>query len=51
LEQFGSVEAVLATDEQTLLDVAGIGVGRAKSIRWAIGEQLASYGNNEADFW
>lgn len=50
LEQFGSVEAVLA-DEQALLGVAGIGVGRAKSIRWAIGEQLASYGNKEAEIW
>ena len=51
LEQFGSVEAVLAADEQALLGVAGIGVGRAKSIRWAIGEQLASYGNKEEEIW
>jgi len=51
LEQFGSVEAVLAADEQALLGVAGIGVGRAKSIRWAIGEQLASYENKEAEIW
>jgi len=49
LEQFGSVEAVLAADEQALLSVAGIGVGRAKSIRWAVGEQLAIYGNKEAE--
>jgi ERCC4-type nuclease len=47
LEQFGSVEAVLAADEQALLGVVGIGGGRAKSIRWAVGEQLASYGNGE----
>jgi DNA excision repair protein ERCC-4 len=49
LDQFGSVEAVFAADEQALLDVAGIGVGRAKSIRWAIGEQLAFYGNQEEE--
>ena len=51
LEQFGSVEAVLAADEQALLGVAGIGVGRAKSIRWAIGEQLASYWDQEEEIW
>jgi len=51
LEQFGSVEAVLAADEQALLGVAGIGAGRAKSIRWAVGEQLGSYVNKEAEIW
>ena len=51
LEQFGSIEAVLTADEQALLAVAGIGAGRAKSIRWAIGEQLASYENKEAEIW
>jgi ERCC4-type nuclease len=51
LEQFGSIEAVLAADEQALLCVAGIGAGRAKSIRWAVGEQLASYENNDAEIW
>ena len=49
LEQFGCVEAVLAADEQALLSVAGIGVGRVKSIRWAVSEQLAFYGNKEAE--
>ncbi|MGR8941634.1 MAG: ERCC4 domain-containing protein [Gammaproteobacteria bacterium] len=43
LEAFGNIEAVLTADEQALLGVAGIGAKRAKSIRWAIGEQLASY--------
>lgn len=43
LEQFGSIEAVLSADEQALASVAGIGAGRAKSIRWAVGEQWASY--------
>jgi ERCC4-type nuclease len=43
LEQFGSVEAVLSADEQALPGVAGIGAGRAKSIRRAVGEQWASY--------
>jgi DNA excision repair protein ERCC-4 len=43
LEQFGSVEAVLSADEQALASVAGIGAGRAKSIRWAVGEQWAPY--------
>lgn len=47
LEQFGSVEAVLAADEQALLGVAGIGIGRAKAIRWAIGEQLTPFGNKD----
>ncbi len=51
LEQFGTIEAVLTADEQALLSVAGIGAGRAKSIRWAVGEQLASYGNQEAEIW
>lgn len=43
LEQFGSAEAVLLADEQALASVADIGAGRAKSIRWAVGEQWASY--------
>jgi DNA excision repair protein ERCC-4 len=43
LEHFGSIEAVLSADEQALASVAGIGTGRAKSIRWAVGEQWASY--------
>jgi DNA excision repair protein ERCC-4 len=43
LEHFGSIEAVLSADEQALASVAGIGAGRAKSIRWAVGEQWASY--------
>jgi DNA excision repair protein ERCC-4 len=49
LEQFGSVEAVLAAGEQALQEVAGIGAGRAKSIRWAVGEQWSGYGDKEAD--
>lgn len=51
LEQFGSVEAILSADENALLGVAGIGAGRAKSIRWAVGEQLASYGYKEKKIW
>lgn len=43
LEQFGSVEAILAADETALQDVVGIGAGRAKAIRWAVGERLAGY--------
>lgn len=43
LDRFGSVEAVLGADEQALLSVAGIGAGRAKTIRWAVGEASASY--------
>jgi len=43
LEAFGSIEAVLTADEQALLEIAGIGARRAKSIRWAVGEQLANY--------
>lgn len=47
LEQFGNVEAVLAADGQALLNVAGIGIVRAKAIRWAVGEQVADYAENE----
>ncbi len=47
LEQFGNVEAVLAADEQALQGVAGIGAGRAKAIRWAVGERLAAYGGGK----
>jgi ERCC4-type nuclease len=47
LEQFGSVEAVLAADEHDLLNVAGIGTGRAKSIRWAVGESITLYEEND----
>jgi DNA excision repair protein ERCC-4 len=43
LQQFGSIEAVLSADEQALASVAGIGAGRAKSIRWAVGERSAYY--------
>ncbi len=49
LEQFGSVEAILAADESALLGVAGIGSGRAKAIRWAVEERLAGYGDNKAE--
>jgi len=49
LEQFGSVEAILAADESALLEVSGIGAGRAKAIRWAVGERLAGYGDEEPD--
>lgn len=49
LEQFGSVEAVLAADEQELLSVAGIGAGRAKAIRWAVCEPSAPYRNEAYD--
>ena len=47
LEQFGSVESILAADEPALQSVAGIGAGRAKTIRWAVSERLAEYGENE----
>ena len=47
LEQFGSVEAIFAADESALLDVAGIGAGRAKAIRWAVGERWAEYGEED----
>lgn len=43
LAQFGSVEAILAADEQALQTVAGIGSSRAKTIRWAVEERLADY--------
>lgn len=43
LDRFGSVEAVLAADEQTLIGVEGIGAARAKTIRWSVSEGAASY--------
>ncbi|MGR8935571.1 MAG: ERCC4 domain-containing protein [Gammaproteobacteria bacterium] len=43
LQRFGSIEAVLAADRQTLLGVAGIGTARAKAIRWAVEEPLPPY--------
>ncbi len=49
LEQFGSVEAILAADEQALQEVSGIGAGKAKAIRWAVEESLAGYGIGQAD--
>lgn len=49
LDRFGSLEAILAADEQALLAVAGIGAGRAKAIRWAVGEAPAPYRLREFD--
>ncbi len=43
LEQFGSVEAILAADEQALQNAEGIGAVRAKSIRWAVSEPWSDY--------
>jgi DNA excision repair protein ERCC-4 len=51
LQQFGSIEAILAADEQALLGVAGIGTGRAKAIRWAVGEGMAAYRIGDTALW
>jgi len=45
LEKFGSVEAVMCASREELLTVEGIGQKTAERIRWAIGEQLAPYGD------
>jgi ERCC4-type nuclease len=43
LERFGTVETVLVADENALSSVQGIGVGRAKAIRWAVSEGSKVY--------
>jgi ERCC4-type nuclease len=44
LEKFGSVEAILSASREELLTVEGVGAKTADRIRWAVGEQLESYG-------
>lgn len=46
LEKFGSVQEVLAASERELQQVAGIGSGTAKKIRWAVEEPLIGYGGD-----
>ena len=44
LEKFGSVEAIMSASREELLTVEGVGAKTADRIRWAVGEQLESYG-------
>ena len=44
LRTFGSVEAVFCAPCEELEAVAGIGAKTAQKIRWAVGEQVLSYG-------
>jgi ERCC4-type nuclease len=46
LEKFGSVEAIMGASREELLTVDGIGAKTADRIRWAVGEQLESYGDD-----
>lgn len=43
LESFGSVEAVFRASEEDLRAAPGVGSARARSIRWAVGENAAAY--------
>jgi DNA excision repair protein ERCC-4 len=45
LEKFGSVEAIMSASREDLLTVEGVGAKTADRIRWAVGEQLESYGD------
>jgi len=47
LEQFGSVEAVVAAKEEELTAVQGIGQGTAQAIRWSVEETQTLYGNGD----
>lgn len=46
LEKFGSVEAIMSASREDLLTVEGVGAKTADRIRWAVGEQLESYGDD-----
>ncbi|MEN8133773.1 MAG: helix-hairpin-helix domain-containing protein [Pseudomonadota bacterium] len=48
LEQFGSVEAVVAANEAELTSVQGIGQGTAQAIRWSVEETQTLYGNDDS---
>jgi len=44
LEAFGSVEAVLSADADSLVEVPGLGKKTADAIRWSVSESAAVYG-------
>jgi ERCC4-type nuclease len=44
LDAFGSVEAVVTATSEELQSVEGIGEGIADRIKWAVSEQMQSYG-------
>ena len=46
LQKFGSVEAIMSTSREDLLTVEGVGAKTADRIRWAVGEQLDSHGDD-----
>lgn len=45
LDSFGSVEAVLTADADTLAAVSGIGRDTAEKVRWAVEERRGAYGS------
>ncbi len=47
LDQFGSIEAVVAASETELTAVHGIGQGTAQSIRWSVQETQVLYGDGD----
>jgi ERCC4-type nuclease len=47
LDTFGSVEAAITATLEELKAVEGIGDKIAERIRWAVGEQLKSYGDGD----
>jgi DNA excision repair protein ERCC-4 len=44
LNEFGSVEAVITATSEELQSVEGIGENIAERIKWAVREQIQSYG-------
>ena len=48
LEQFGSVEAIVAARESELAAVQGIGQGTAQAIRWSVEEAQTLYGDDDS---
>ena len=45
LDEFGSVESVLAANIDDLTTVDGIGLTTAEAIRWVVSERQAHYGS------
>jgi len=47
LDQFGSIEAVVAASESELTAIDGIGQGTAQAIRWSVQETQSMYPEND----
>ena len=48
LDQFGSVEAIVAASKSELAAVQGIGQGTAQAIRWSVEETQVLYGDDDS---